>query len=150
MPRTDPVAPSSRRRPRFAFLLSVALRRIEAAAQGASGSKSHARFGLLMALPADGADLPLARLGAVLDLSPSSLSGLVDRMVRDGLLERQPDPDDGRAWNIRLTEAGRAARSDAVRAARKLNDRLCEGFDPKELEIVARWLEAVQAKFPKE
>lgn len=94
--------------------------------------------------------MPLARLGAVLDLSPSSLSGLVDRMVRDGLLERQPDPDDGRAWNIRLTEAGRAARSDAVRAARKLNDRLCEGFDPKELKIVARWLEAVQAKFPKE
>jgi DNA-binding MarR family transcriptional regulator len=39
-------------------------------------------------------------------LSKSGLTSLVDRMERDGLLERRPDPMDRRATRIVLTEAG--------------------------------------------
>lgn len=40
-------------------------------------------------------------------LSQSSLSRLVERLEKRGLVERRPAPDDGRGVLIRLTEAGR-------------------------------------------
>ena len=138
------------RKPRFLFLLNVAHRRLLSAAQGDAEGKTAARAGLLMALNADGAPTPLGHLGEALDLSASALSGLVDRMSRDGLIVRSPDPNDGRAWNIALTEAGKARRAEAVPVARQLNETLCEGFDDAELAVVARWLDAVREKFPRE
>ncbi|MDC7809672.1 MarR family transcriptional regulator [Sphingomonas koreensis] len=138
------------RKPRFLFLLNVAHRRLLAAAQGDAEGKTAARAGLLMALSADGAPMPLGQLGEALDLSASALSGLVDRMSRDGLIVRSPDPNDGRAWNIALTETGKARRAEAVPVARLLNEKLCEGFDDAELAVVARWLDAVCEKFPRE
>jgi DNA-binding MarR family transcriptional regulator len=40
-------------------------------------------------------------------LSQSSLSRLVERLEKRGLVERQPAPDDGRGVLVRLTDAGR-------------------------------------------
>ncbi|UBU08589.1 MarR family winged helix-turn-helix transcriptional regulator [Nonomuraea gerenzanensis] len=45
-------------------------------------------------------------LGAVLGLAKSSLTGLVDRSERNGLVERRPDPQDSRAVRVRLTARG--------------------------------------------
>lgn len=138
------------RRPRFIYLLTLAQRRVQAAVQDDAEGKTAARAGLLMALKADGDGVPMKRLAAALGLGAPALSGLLDRMARDGLVERRPDPADGRAWNIALTPAGRSLRTAAVRSARMLNDRLCEGFDDAELALVARWLEAAGTRFMKE
>ena len=92
----------------------------------------------------------MKRLGTSLGLGAPALSGLLDRMTRDGLIERRPDPADGRAWKIALTDLGKERRAEAVRSARILNERLCDGVDDAELAIVARWLEAASTKFPKE
>jgi DNA-binding MarR family transcriptional regulator len=43
----------------------------------------------------------------------SGASRLVDRLVRDGLLERHPDPDDRRAVVLALTATGRERLADA-------------------------------------
>jgi len=95
-------------------------------------------------------DTPMARLGEVLDLAAPAISNLVDRAVQARLIERRPDPEDGRAWMIRLTRSGLAKQKEAITGARELNARLCNGFTDGELEIVARWLEAVRSNFPKE
>ncbi len=42
-------------------------------------------------------------------ISQPSVSRLVDRMVARGLIEKWPDPDDGRGTLVRATEAGAAA-----------------------------------------
>ncbi|MDJ0276443.1 MarR family transcriptional regulator [Sphingomonas sp. 2R-10] len=138
------------RRPRFVYLLTLAQRRVQAAIQGDVDGSTAARAGLLMALPPTGDGVPMKRLGTSLGLGAPALSGLLDRMARDGLVERRPDPADGRAWNITLTDAGRALRIEAARSAKLLNDRLCEGFDDAELTIVARWLEAAGTRFSRE
>ncbi len=150
MARLPSNQPVPARRPRFLYLLSVAQRRVQAAIQGDVDGKTAARAGVLMALRADGQGMPMKQLGAQIGLGASSLSGLLDRMARDGLIERRPDASDKRAWNIVLTEAGHVLRADAVRSARVLNDRLCDGFDDAELAIVARWLDAVGARFSRE
>jgi MarR family transcriptional regulator, transcriptional regulator for hemolysin len=46
-------------------------------------------------------------LAEVLELQPISLVRLLDRLVEQGLLERRHDPNDRRANQLFLTEAGR-------------------------------------------
>jgi DNA-binding MarR family transcriptional regulator len=48
-------------------------------------------------------------------LSPSGLTRLVDRLVRDGMVERVPCESDGRAMYAMLTEAGHARFRRAAR-----------------------------------
>ena len=102
-----------------------------------------------MLLRPDGTPVATKHIAQQLSLSPSSLSGLLDRMANDGLIERIADTSDKRAINIILTSDGQLQRAEAVRASRTLNDKLCDGFTADELQIVAHWLEAAATKFPK-
>jgi DNA-binding MarR family transcriptional regulator len=45
-------------------------------------------------------------LGKRSGLEPSTMTGLIDRMERDGLVKRDPDPNDRRANRIHLTQKG--------------------------------------------
>jgi DNA-binding MarR family transcriptional regulator len=48
----------------------------------------------------------MSELGATLGLAKSSLTGLVDRTERNGLVRREPDPRDTRAVRVALTPPG--------------------------------------------
>ncbi|MEV0661557.1 MarR family winged helix-turn-helix transcriptional regulator [Actinomadura luteofluorescens] len=48
----------------------------------------------------------MSELGATLRLAKSSLTGLVDRTERNGLVRREPDPQDTRAVRVSLTPRG--------------------------------------------
>lgn len=48
----------------------------------------------------------MSELGAVLGLAKSSLTGLVDRTERNGLVQRESDPSDMRAVRVALTPRG--------------------------------------------
>src|SRR5215469_12470528 len=48
-------------------------------------------------------------------LSQPALSRLVDRLVKRGMIGRQPDPADGRGVRLSITEAGRAIQRQAGR-----------------------------------
>src|SRR5437868_4283337 len=56
----------------------------------------------------------MQELARLLDLDKSSVTGLVDRAERRGLVARAPSPADGRATLVRLTDAGRALVSGAA------------------------------------
>ncbi|HEY3237811.1 MAG TPA: MarR family transcriptional regulator [Polyangiaceae bacterium] len=53
-------------------------------------------------------DLNIKDLVEQLQVSPSTLTGLLGRMETAGLLERSRDPNDGRAVRLRLTRRGRS------------------------------------------
>ncbi len=67
---------------------------------------SSGRLGVLFRLLRSG-DLPLGDLAMSLDSTPRNITGLVDHLERDGLVERVPDPADRRSVRARLTEEGR-------------------------------------------
>ena len=69
---------------------------------------------------------------------------------RDRLLARHADSDDGRATRLFLTDAGHAALKRARVLLRELNGKLCDGFSDEELDVVARWLHALEDRFPAE
>jgi DNA-binding MarR family transcriptional regulator len=54
-------------------------------------------------------DVPVSRLGAELGLHRSTVTNLVDRLERSGLVERLPSRDDRRVTLVRPTPAGVAA-----------------------------------------
>ena len=53
----------------------------------------------------------LSDIAKALDLTPSSLSPVVDRLVQQGLVERSQIASDRRAYRLDVTERGRAAGS---------------------------------------
>ena len=135
---------------RLIFLLSVAQRRVQrfVAAQSPNGRVTAAQSGLLFVLGRRDGVL-MGEAGAALDLGMPGVSGLVERAVEAGLVEKRADPDDGRAWRLWLTAAGRRALARAKAGAAELNARLSEGFTDAEIDTVSRWLVSVQSKFPK-
>lgn len=51
--------------------------------------------------------MPMASAIARLQVHPTSVTNTVDRLVRDGLVEREPHPGDGRAAMLVITASGR-------------------------------------------
>jgi DNA-binding MarR family transcriptional regulator len=140
----------SRREHRLVFLLNVAQRRLQRwmAARAQASGVTAAQSGLLFILgQRDG--VLMGEAGAALDLGPPGISGLVDRMTAVNLIKRRADPDDGRAWRLWLTPAGRAAMAQSKAGLAEVNARLTEGFSETEINIVARWLTTMQTRFPR-
>jgi DNA-binding MarR family transcriptional regulator len=95
-----------------------------------------ARYELLMLLRLSrtGA-LPLSRIGARLQVHPTSVTSAVDRLEAQGLVRRVPHPTDRRTTLAELTEDGRAV-VDAATAA--LNARVFThpGLPPGRVETL--------------
>jgi len=52
--------------------------------------------------------LPLGKMGERLQVHPTSITSIIDRLERAGLVERQRHPEDGRAVLAAITPAGRS------------------------------------------
>jgi DNA-binding MarR family transcriptional regulator len=90
---------------------------------------------------ADGQRMRMSDLAATVILSRSGLTRLVDRLEREGLIERQSCPSDARGSFATLTAAGRrklqAARATHLAGVRSL---FLDHFTPEEQEILgAAW-----------
>lgn len=59
--------------------------------------------------------LPLSVIGARLMVHPTSVTNIVQRLERAGLVERSPNPRDGRGTLAGLTRAGRSVMRRATR-----------------------------------
>jgi len=66
-----------------------------------------AQFRLIRALPFDDVGETMGRLSERMHMLPSALTQAANRVVRTGLVERVPDPDDRRLVRLRLTASGR-------------------------------------------
>lgn len=65
--------------------------------------------------------LSQAELSRVVAIEPPTMARTLDRMVRDGLVTRDPDPNDGRVSRISLTMRGRSLRDQLVPRAAAVN-----------------------------
>lgn len=138
-------------RPRLIYLLNSAHRRLQqwiaaqqAAAAGEGGTApSPAHSGVLFLLDrADGATM--SELAQALDLVPSAVSGLVQRMEALGWVQRRPCPQDARTQRVWLRPEGRALLPALYQALARINARMTAGFTEAELDVVARWLRHMQ------
>ncbi|MBC6459891.1 winged helix-turn-helix transcriptional regulator [Actinomadura sp. HBU206391] len=82
-------------------------------------------------------------------IDQSTMAHTLQRMERDGLVERTPDPADRRRALIMLTERTRALESSLVQAAEEVNAVATRGFTEDEaarcLELVTRMIDNLEA-----
>ncbi|MFZ5570868.1 MAG: MarR family winged helix-turn-helix transcriptional regulator [Thermodesulfobacteriota bacterium] len=114
-----------------------------------------AYLGVLMCLwTGEGLDEMLSKLGSedgmrLTDLSrcaglePSTMTGLIDRMERDGLVQRSSDPHDRRSLKVTLTEKGGMIRDKVFEAVDRMLQEAFAGIQPGELEITRKVLRKV-------
>ena len=76
--------------------------------------------------------LPMTKMGALLQVHPTSVTSAVDRLEGQGFVERLPHPTDRRAVLASITEAGRA-RAQAATAA--LNGQVFEQLGITEHQV---------------
>lgn len=50
--------------------------------------------------------LHMSELAGIMNVTTAAMTGIIDRLVRDGYLERIPDPRDRRIIRVRLTARG--------------------------------------------
>ncbi|TDD79119.1 MarR family transcriptional regulator [Actinomadura darangshiensis] len=79
----------------------------------------------------------MSELGAMLGLAKSSLTGLVDRTERNGLVRREPDPQDMRAVRVALTPEGGELVEDFYAETCRRIDKLPVGFSGAERDALA-------------
>ncbi|MFD0683995.1 MarR family winged helix-turn-helix transcriptional regulator [Actinomadura fibrosa] len=79
----------------------------------------------------------MGELGATLGLAKSSLSGLVDRTVRNGLVRREQDPRDGRAARVALTPKGARLAEEFYTATCRRIDELADVLGEEERDQLA-------------
>ncbi|HEX3781831.1 MAG TPA: MarR family transcriptional regulator [Pseudonocardiaceae bacterium] len=60
--------------------------------------------------------LPMRVMGQRLQLHPTSVTNIVDRLEADGLVKRIPHPTDRRTTLVEITDNGRARRAEATAA----------------------------------
>jgi DNA-binding MarR family transcriptional regulator len=84
--------------------------------------------------------LRVTDLAVCANLDASTVSRHVAQLHSAGLIERTPDPVDGRAHRVRLSDAGAARIDAALRARRALLERSLESWDSRDLEELDRLL----------
>lgn len=97
----DPTVATFRRLLRTTLSMKRAMGAVFAQA-GLTGAQFHT----LVRIPDQG--IPVTRLAARSWADPGNASGVVDRLERDGLVERQPAAHDRRVVLVHVTPAGRA------------------------------------------
>lgn len=132
---------------RTTLAATTALRQALAATGAAQIRPSY--LGVLIVLwQEDG--LQSAALGRRAGLEPSSMTGILDRMERDRLIERVADPEDRRAQRIFLTESGREYEAPVGCAVSRMLEKLTGDVSARDLETTKTTLGKLLATAHKE
>ncbi|WP_233268966.1 MarR family winged helix-turn-helix transcriptional regulator [Paraglaciecola sp. L1A13] len=83
---------------------------------------------------------PITAIADQLNMSYSSMSGVVDRMSKAELVRREKDRNDARVQNVILLPKGKALSEQSNLNVRNSNRALLGEFSIEEQEIIARFL----------
>jgi len=81
--------------------------------------------------------LPMRVMGDRLQLHPTSVTNIVDRLQADGLVRRIPHPTDRRATLVEITEAGSALQDEATKSVTDIDFGLAGLTDDQQDQLTA-------------
>lgn len=85
----------------------------------------------------------LTEVSATLAVKKNTLSELLDRMVRDGLVARELSPDDRRVVRLRITPAGKSAIQEFENSLMDNIGQYLKGLDPEDRRDLVTAMEAM-------
>jgi DNA-binding MarR family transcriptional regulator len=108
------------------------------------------RFDLLSQLERHPQGLRMNELSRLLMVTGGNVTGVVDQLVKEGLVERVDEPSDRRAWRVKLTRAGDKAFAEMARAHEEWVVALLSGVSRRDsdalLQLLARLKQATLEK----
>jgi MarR family 2-MHQ and catechol resistance regulon transcriptional repressor len=90
--------------------------------------------------------IPLSELGKDLDVTKGNITGLIDRMERDGLAKRKDDPRDRRVIRAVVTAKGKKVLRDIQPVKDQWGTRLFDGFSAKDRKDLSVLLNRLMAQ----
>ena len=87
--------------------------------------------------------LPLGKMGERLQVHPTSVTSIVQRLAASGFVTRRPHPADGRAVLAEITDAGRAVVEAATRDL-VADDFALGALDPDQLQAMSELLAPIR------
>jgi MarR family transcriptional regulator for hemolysin len=99
---------------------------------------------------ADGGTLSQTALARWASVEQPTMANTLNRMERDGLIVRTPDPDDRRSALISLSKLGRQRAKEALESAFAVNDLALAGFKPAERDAFFDLLRRVIANLDRD
>lgn len=84
-----------------------------------------------------------------LNITPASVSSLVNQMESEGLLVKVQDKKDARKFSLSLTEKGQSLVSQVIDSWLKLQKEITEGFTDEEKATFLRLLKQVEKNLDK-
>jgi DNA-binding MarR family transcriptional regulator len=89
----------------------------------------------------------MSELSQILSIDNSTITGLVDRLEKTGLVRRDASPHDRRASHVFINPQGIEEVDKAKRVIRMVNQEIKNGFSAEELESFNRILRSFFHKF---
>ena len=102
-----------------------------------------ASYGSVLAPLFERDDLRLGELAAVSRLSKQAMTGLVKLCEQDGLVVRERDVDDGRAFRVSLSARGRRFQAVAEDILRELDEELVRSLGTRRHDALVEALKGV-------
>jgi DNA-binding MarR family transcriptional regulator len=103
------------------------------------------RFDLMAQLDKNPAGMTLGELSSRMMVSAGNVTGLVERLVGDRLIDRRAAPKDRRAQIVSLTAEGRRTFRSMARTHENWIAQIFEGLSPSETESLMRLLAKTKA-----
>ncbi|OGN95905.1 MAG: hypothetical protein A2Z77_04090 [Chloroflexi bacterium RBG_13_51_36] len=104
------------------------------------------QFSVLAAVKSRGGSLKPGELATILARSPNSVTMLVDRMVKGGLVRRTRDRKDRRGVNVSLTTKGEKALGPAAPAGWEFIQKILLPLSDKDKQALISMLEIVKCE----
>ena len=139
-------ARTSKQRLRLWLRILKVSRRVEAALRErfrSEFSSTLPRFDVMAALDRAEDGLRMSDLSGVLKVSNGNVTGIVDRLVADGFVERVAVEGDRRAMAVRLTKQGKDTFQDIARVHETWVNDLLQSVDAEEAEALTDQLKRI-------
>lgn len=86
-----------------------------------------------------------SELSNLLHVTPATMTNMIQRMEKSGLVERRPDAHDQRVSRVYLTAAGNAIQVQVQQMWTEFEAQVFDGFDAEEREGLRQVFERIQA-----
>jgi len=106
---------------------------------------SVAKFNLMMAVKFAERPLTQKDLSERLFVDKSGLTGMIDRLGKQGWIERKSVPEDRRSYHIALTDAGEDMLESVIEVYDRLIDDITEDISDRQLPQVMKFSERIRA-----
>ena len=104
------------------------------------------QFDVMAALERKPNGMTMTELSRFLMVSNGNVTGIIDRLVKDRLVTRQPTAQDRRALIVRLTPRGLKDFTAMAKAHQGWVDALLSDFDAAETDVLIRHLDGLSSR----